>query len=152
MTDMTGLIKEVKNVPQFFQSPIRYKVLDLNFGDPALSDMLATGTHNILTLAAGECIVFGRGIVHTTCVSTSNDGTVAFGTAEAHHAALTADGTELAAGDVFTFGEIDFDDTAGTACYRAAADTLDMTIATHAFTAGRIILIVGIVDIATIVS
>ncbi len=149
MADMTSLISPSTRIPHQFQTAIEHRVIDLNFGDSALSGMLAAATHNIMSMAAGETIVYGRGIVHTTCTSTSNNGTFVLSCGDALHAALTADGTEMAAGDVFGFAQQDMEDAAGIACYRAAADTLDFTIGTNAFTAGRIILIVGIFNVAS---
>ena len=92
--------------------------------------MKATGTHNIMTIGLGEALVGATAVVVTTCTSTSNNGTATFQVgSDAWTATLTADGTELAAGDVIKMLPNDLEDTAGKLGYAASADdTLDMVI------------------------
>jgi len=149
MADMTSILTMVSSDGIELPNIYRYRCIDLNFGATANASMLATGTHNVMTLNRGEAITGGHYFVYTACTSTSNDGTIQFKVgSDALGAAMTADGTELAAGDVITLGTNDYEDAAGVAMYaKTAADTLDMVIATHAFTAGRILLAVQIVNI-----
>jgi len=143
MTDILKTFPAANN----FQNPIRYEIIDLDFGDSANSDMLAAGTHNIFDIAAGEAVVQGWGAVYTSLTSTSTD-TIQFkvgaGTLTAQ---LGAD--DLDAGFVFQFNANDLEDTVGQAALyaKSAADTLDLVVNDHALTAGRIILVVGVLDV-----
>jgi len=111
-------------------------------------------SHNILTLAAGDAIVFGRGIVLTACTSTSDTGTIRFSAGGVLGGLLTlgTGAAEMALGNVFTFGETDFEDTVGDGAYSASADTLDMIVGTSAILTGRILLVVGIMNVTNLLT
>ena len=142
MADLTGTLKVSNRVPNEFESPIKWKVIDLDYSTN--TDWAAAGTHNILTLNAGDCIVRGFGVVHTNFTSTSSD-TLQFSAQEAISAAFTAD--DLDAGDIVFFGQHDFEDTVGVKTYNASADTLDIIVDDHAITAGRMLVFVGIAKV-----
>lgn len=152
MADMSSILVPERRAPSFPDSLAKDIVLTLDFGLSANASMLATGTHNILDWPAGQALLWGKCIVQTTMTSTSNDGTISFALTglDALHATMTADGTELAAGDGFMLGEVDYEDAAGKACYSATATHLDMTIATHAMTAGKLILYLRVINILDI--
>lgn len=154
MADMTAILSVERRTPKFDMSAIDWKVLTLDFGLAANASMLATGTHNIMTWPAGAGLAFGKAFVVTSMASTSNDGTIKFllNGGDDLSPAMTADGTELVAGDSFPLGIVDYEDAAGKKCYSATATTLDMTIATHAMTAGKIVLVLGIVNLTDLSS
>ena len=153
MADMTTLISPMRG-PNEFQQPFKYRILDLNFGDAALAAMLAVDTHNIMTLAAGEAIMFGHAVVYTKVTSATNTATLAFQLASADelHAAITADGTELDAGDSFHLQPGEYTTTGGKKCYSDTASTLDMVVGAEAITAGRILLYGAIFDVAAFIA
>lgn len=152
MADVTAILKPAP-AENSFQSPVRTDVVVLDFDATGIVDVAdQTGTHNIYNIAAGEVLLPSYAIVHTLCVSTSNTGTIQFSMGDALSAAYTADATELAAGDVIQFGANDLEDTAGLASYRTAADTLDIIIATNDFTAGKIVLVLNVLDVAAVLA
>jgi len=154
MADMTTLISPMRG-PNEFQQPFKYRILDLNFGDAALAAMLAVDTHNIMTLAAGEAIMFGHAVVYTKVTSATNTATLAFQLASGdtlHSGALTANGTELDAGDSFHLQPGEYTTTGGKKCYSDTASTLDMVVGAEAITAGRILLYVAIFDVAAFIA
>ena len=53
----------------------------------------------------------------------------------------------LAANDVVKLQIMDYEDTDGGACYSTSADTFDMTVATAAFTAGAMYVMINIVEL-----
>ena len=59
---------------------------------------------------------------------------------------------KLDAGDIVYFGQHDFEDTVGMKTYNSSADTLDIIIGTGAVTAGRMILVVGIINVANLLA
>ncbi len=150
MADMTGVLTMTESVGVELPNAEVTRVIDLNFGATANASMLATGVHNIMALNQGEAVVSGYAVVTTTCTSTSNNGTIAIQVgSDLWTAAYTADGSELAAGDVIQLSPGDLEDTDGKLGYAAAADdTLDFEIGTNAFTAGRIMLFVKVIKVS----
>jgi hypothetical protein len=147
-TNISTIIAK-ENTANVFQQIKETRVYDINVLDPAFTGITTVATHNLIPIAAGEVILGAKMVILTTFTSASNNGTIVFQfpAGAAVSAAFTADGTELAAGDVITFGNNDLEDTAGLGLYTAAADTLDMTVGTNALTAGRFLLILDVANV-----
>jgi hypothetical protein len=143
---MTSLI-DIVPINATFHTPIKWSQIDLNFGDASLAAMKATGTHNVLTVPEGYAIVAGYAVVQTT-FTFSSAGTIKF--AMVNDLTGTRAAAELAAGDVFALLQNDLEDTTSAGCYAVSDDdTLDLIVGTDAVTAGRLILYVGMIDVAS---
>jgi len=145
--DISTVLKKTA-LPHEFQQPIIYRSYDIDVTAAGLTGAAAVDTHNLVPIPKGEALVWGRGIVQTSFVSATTNSTLIFLVGSD---ALTGAVTEanLAAGDVV---ELMFNNVAAAteskATYaKAAADTLDWTVGTAALTAGRMILVLGFVNV-----
>jgi len=137
MTDYTGNVTGSvvnANAQRSDDSIGRWEMKKITFTAAAVG---ATGTHNLITLPAKTAVLGGYFVITTVLASTSNDGTIAFGGQTGMNAAVIADNTECAAGDVIQFNHMDLEDVVGMANYSATADTFDITVATHDITSGE---------------
>ncbi len=144
MADITSSVvgKEVQRSPESLGIWVCKKIT------PVADSVASVTTHNLITQPANSYIAEGQLIITTKMVSTSNNGTILIAIGGVGlHTALTMDGTECDAGDVFTLCATDFEDTAGAALYKTSADTLDLVVGTNAITAGVFYLIVRIVEL-----
>ncbi len=153
MADISATKLPMKVVPYQFQDPLKWTAYDLS---PVADGVYATGTHNLFPLAINEALFGIFGTVVTTFTSTSNDGTVKFHVGSVDlNTAITMDGSTggcLKANETIWLPIIAaVPPTASVVGMSpATADTIDITIATHAITAGRIILYVATFDVAKI--
>ena len=115
---------------------------------PVADGVSAVATHTIITTPANSFIADGFLVFTTSMTSTGTNGTMKIEIGGvAYHATVTMDGTECVAGDVLNLSATDIEDSAGQALYKTSADTVDLTIATNAITAGAFYVIVRIVTL-----
>jgi hypothetical protein len=144
----TNIVNKIKKTPTRFefQQPVRYETYEINVIDADYSGIETVGTHNLVTVSAGQALV-GASLMVEDAVTSGGSATVKFNCGDDLTGAIPV--ANLAAGDVvnFTFGA-----TTGTvATYAKTADkTLNMTVATAALTAGKFVLVLGFIDVKAI--
>jgi len=113
---------------------------------PVDDGVSATGTHNIITIPANSFVSEGYVVVTTACTS-GGSLTAKFGTSSKDYCATIPVANLGSVGDTVKLQIMDYEDTDGDVCFSTSADTFDMTVATAAFTAGVITVMINIVDL-----
>ena len=124
------------------RSSIKEKAFFLDFVDDGAS---ATGTHNVLDVAVGECLLGGYFFVETA-VTSSGSATVQFGiNSDTLSGAIPK--ANLALGDCGVFGFHTTDDTTTHSGFAyTTAKTLDVIVGTAAITAGNLLIVAYVID------
>jgi len=112
---------------------------------PVDDGVSATGAHNIFTIPA-NCFVREGYVVVTTACTSGGSLTAKWGTTSKDYSGAIPV-ANLAANDFVKLQIMDYEDTDGGAGFSTSADTFDMTVATAAFTAGVITVMINIVDL-----
>ena len=148
-TDITALIKE-RGANNDYQQPLITRTYTIDVTEPQFDGIETAATHNLVAIPKGEALVGGYVVVQTSFAGSSTTVTFQVGSDGLSGAIPEAN---LAAGDVV---QLNFAISAATetkATYaKAAADTLDWAVGTAALTAGKCVLVLQFLDVATILA
>jgi hypothetical protein len=149
-TDITALVEQ-KKTNNTFHNLFEQHIYDIDVANSDFEGIETVATHNLVTIPEGKALVKGFAVVKDAVTSDGN-ATVQFKVGSDTLTGAVAK-ANLAAGDVIELSPNDADGTGGVAGYAAAAaDTLDMTVGTAALTAGRFLLVLEFIDVATILA
>ena len=139
--DLTTTLAE-KPIKYNERTPLTWVRKRVNFANVGGS---AGDTYQLIDIPAEAAVVDGFAVV-TTVLAAASSGTIQFRVGSAN---LTGaqDCNAIAKGTVFRFFPNDYEDTAGSALYVTAADTVDMVNATAIPATGEIDVYVGYLEI-----
>ena len=149
MADITNLLNALPSRYEF-QQPIWYQTYVIDVTDPDFAGIEAIGTHELITVPEGMAVVLGHCFIEDSFTSGGAATVQLLAGTEALTGALAL--ADIAEGKTFEFLQGKGATDTQSLYFKSAADTIDMTVAVADLTAGKIVMIVGFVDVNAVLT